>query len=152
MIELTPQQITILQRIISREFQVVAFPLYANAVGIRRGNYAALLDPIAAGGFRVFGEPCVLLDGNGPRHGQRAILVCMEETTACGDSGKPRGTESVYFRTETSAGTAHLKSNHSQSICQVDAGLWVDKAQPVALVEAKFVPAPCRRPLLSLIP
>ena len=43
---------------------LVAFPLYANAVGVRKGNCAALLDPIANGGFRVFGEPCVLLEGN----------------------------------------------------------------------------------------
>ena len=42
----------------------MAFPLYANAVGIRKGSCAALLDPIAGSGFRLFGEPCVLLDGN----------------------------------------------------------------------------------------
>ena len=40
------------------------FRSYANAVGIRKGSCAALLDPISAGGFRLFGEPCVLLDGN----------------------------------------------------------------------------------------
>lgn len=62
--ELTPQQIAILERLISGGFSIVAFPLYANAVGIRKGNYAALLDPLAGGGFRLFGEPCALLDGN----------------------------------------------------------------------------------------
>jgi hypothetical protein len=62
--EFTPQQIAILERIITQGFHVVAFPLYANAVGIRSGNCAALLDPIAGGGFRVYGEPCMLLDGN----------------------------------------------------------------------------------------
>ena len=62
--ELSPQQIAILERIITHGFHVVAFPLYANAVGIRSGNCAALLDPIAGGGFRVYGEPCMLLDGN----------------------------------------------------------------------------------------
>ena len=62
--EFSPQQIGILERLVAKEFTVVAFPLYANAVGIRKGSYAALLDPIANGGFRVFGEPCVLLDGN----------------------------------------------------------------------------------------
>jgi hypothetical protein len=45
-------------------FSVVAFPLYANAVGLRKGEFAALLDPLAGGGFRLYGEPCVLLDGN----------------------------------------------------------------------------------------
>jgi hypothetical protein len=62
--EFSPQQIGILERLISHEFHVVAFPLYANAVGVRKENYAVLLDPVASGGFRLFGEPCVLLDGN----------------------------------------------------------------------------------------
>ncbi len=62
--EFSPQQIAILQRLIAKEFVLVAFPLYANAVGVRKGSCAALLDPVANGGFRVFGEPCVLLEGN----------------------------------------------------------------------------------------
>jgi hypothetical protein len=64
MIELTAQQLAILERIVAHGFQVVAFPLYASAVGVRRGDCASLLDPIPSGGFRLFGEPCVLLDGN----------------------------------------------------------------------------------------
>ena len=62
--EFSLQQIGILQRLVAKEFILVAFPLDANAVGVRKGSCAALLDPIANGGFRVFGEPCVLLDGN----------------------------------------------------------------------------------------
>jgi len=62
--ELSPQQVAILERLISKGYVAVAFPLYANAVGIRKGSYAALLDPIPGGGFRLFGEPCLLLDGN----------------------------------------------------------------------------------------
>jgi hypothetical protein len=62
--ELSSQQIAILERLVAKEFVLVAFPLYANAVGVRKGSCAALLDPIANGGFRVFGEPCVLLEGN----------------------------------------------------------------------------------------
>jgi hypothetical protein len=62
--EFSSQQIAILERLASKEFILVAFPLYANAVGVRKGSCAALLDPIANGGFRVFGEPCFLLEGN----------------------------------------------------------------------------------------
>ena len=62
--EFSPQQIGILERLAAKEFILVAFPLYANAVGVRKGSCAALLDPIANGGFRVFGEPCILLNGN----------------------------------------------------------------------------------------
>jgi hypothetical protein len=62
--ELTSQQVAILERLISSGFSIVAFPLYANAVGVRKGSCAALLEPLAGAGFRVFGEPCVLLEGN----------------------------------------------------------------------------------------
>jgi hypothetical protein len=62
--EFSPQQIGILERLVAKEFVLVAFPLYANAVGVRKGSCAALLDPIANGGFRVFGEPCMLLEDN----------------------------------------------------------------------------------------
>jgi hypothetical protein len=62
--EFSPRQIGILERLAVKEFVLVAFPLYANAVGVRKASCAALLDPIANGGFRVFGEPCVLLEGN----------------------------------------------------------------------------------------
>ena len=84
--EFSPQQIGILERLVAKEFVLVAFPLYANAVGVRKGSCAALLDPIANGGFRVFGEPCVLLDGNLNRahHGKRENLVRMEEAAPGG--------------------------------------------------------------------
>ena len=62
--EFSPQQIEILQRLIAKEFVLVAFPLYANAVGVRKGSCAALLNPVPNGGFDVLGEPCILLDGN----------------------------------------------------------------------------------------
>ncbi len=62
--EFSAQQIDALQRLIAKDFAIVAFPLYANAVGVRKGSCAALLDPIANGGFRVLGEPCILLEGN----------------------------------------------------------------------------------------
>jgi hypothetical protein len=64
MVDLTQSHITILERLVDRDFSVVAFPLYANAVGIRKGNCAALLEPLAGGGFQLFGEPCFLVGGN----------------------------------------------------------------------------------------
>jgi hypothetical protein len=62
--EFSAQQVSILERLVNKQFTLVAFPLYANAVGVRNGDCAALLDPVANGGFCVFGEPCVLLEGN----------------------------------------------------------------------------------------
>jgi hypothetical protein len=62
--EFAAKQVAILERVVAAGFSVVAFPLYANAVGVRKGNCAALLEPVPGSGFRVFGEPCVLLEGN----------------------------------------------------------------------------------------
>lgn len=62
--ELSPNQMGVLERLVSRGFHIVAFPLYANAVGVRKGSTAALLEPITGGGFHLYGEPCYLLEGN----------------------------------------------------------------------------------------
>jgi hypothetical protein len=61
--ELTPQQKTILDRLSSRGFSVVAFPMYEQYVGVRKGNCGALLAPDASAGFTLYGEPSYLLQG-----------------------------------------------------------------------------------------
>lgn len=61
--ELTPEQIVVLERLRDHGFTLVAFPLYATKIGIRKGDCAALLDP-AGGGMSVFGDPCYLVGGN----------------------------------------------------------------------------------------
>jgi hypothetical protein len=61
--DLSPQQMAILQRAHLAGFEIVAFPMYANYVGTRKGNCAALLAP-AAGGFTIFGSPSYLIGGN----------------------------------------------------------------------------------------
>jgi hypothetical protein len=68
--DLTPQQIAILERLQKRGFEIVAFAMYANYIGVRKGNCAALLAPAAsggpatAGGFSLFGTPAYLIAGN----------------------------------------------------------------------------------------
>lgn len=64
MLDLSVPQIAILEKAVAHGFVPTAFPLYANAIGLRKGNCAALLEPVPAGGFRVLGEPCYLLEGN----------------------------------------------------------------------------------------
>ncbi len=61
--DLSPSQFAILSRLAGLGFSIVAFPMYANYVGIRRGDCAVLLAPDASG-FRAFGEPSWLLGGN----------------------------------------------------------------------------------------
>jgi hypothetical protein len=62
--ELTPAQLSILERLAARGFAIVAFPLYASAIGVRRGLFAALLVPVEGGALRILGAPCYLIDGN----------------------------------------------------------------------------------------
>ena len=64
MLELSPPQIAVLERLVARGFEPLAFPLYAGAVGVRKGNCAALLQPVQGGTLRLFGEPCYLVGGN----------------------------------------------------------------------------------------
>jgi hypothetical protein len=62
--DFTPQQLSILERFHARDFEIVAFPMYANYVGVRKGNCAALLAPVATEGFRLHGQPAYLIGGN----------------------------------------------------------------------------------------
>jgi hypothetical protein len=64
MLELSPKQIAVLEKIAARGFAIVAFPLYASAAGVRKGNCAALLAPIPHGGMQFLGDPCCLVNGN----------------------------------------------------------------------------------------
>jgi hypothetical protein len=62
--DLAPQQISLLERFHARDFQIVAFPMYANCVGVRKGNCAALLSPVAGDRFQIHGQPAYLIGGN----------------------------------------------------------------------------------------
>ncbi len=62
--DLSPQQMAILQRLHLAGFEIVAFPMYANYVGTRKGNCAALLSPAVGGGFNIFGAPAYLIGAN----------------------------------------------------------------------------------------
>ncbi len=64
MLELTPQQTAVLKRLVNHGFRVVAFALYASAIGVCRKDCAALLTPVAGGGLRLVGAPCYLVEGN----------------------------------------------------------------------------------------
>ena len=64
MLELSEQQIGVLERLRERGFALVAFPLYASHVGVRRGECAALLATVPGDGLRLFGDVFYMLGGN----------------------------------------------------------------------------------------
>lgn len=63
MLELSAQQMGVLERLATQGFEIVAFPLYASRVGVRKGNCAALLEPLPGAGMKVFGDPCYVVSG-----------------------------------------------------------------------------------------
>ncbi len=63
MLELTGEQMAALERLAGAGFEIVAFPMYASAVGVRRGECAALLERVE-GGLRLVGEACWMVEGN----------------------------------------------------------------------------------------
>lgn len=63
-LQLAPAHIAHLERLSANGFSIVAFPLYASAVGIRKGDCAALLKPLPDGTLSLFGEPSYLIEGN----------------------------------------------------------------------------------------
>jgi hypothetical protein len=62
--DLTPQQISILERLHSLGYEIVAFPMYANYIGVRQNNFAALLAPQPSGSFQLYSEATLLINGN----------------------------------------------------------------------------------------
>jgi hypothetical protein len=61
--ELTAQHIAIIDRLRSHGFEIVAFPMYENYIGVRKGNCGALLAPSGPGRFTLYGEPSYLVAG-----------------------------------------------------------------------------------------
>lgn len=66
--ELNAQQIGVLERLRSHGMDIVAFPMYESFVGVKRGNCGALLAPTEGGGFRVYGSPSYLVNGQLSAH------------------------------------------------------------------------------------
>ena len=64
MVELTPQQIRTLERLLEAGFRPIAIPPYESALCIRRGECAAVLSPVPNGGLKLLASPSYLVDGN----------------------------------------------------------------------------------------
>jgi hypothetical protein len=81
--ELTPAHIAILERLVAQGFTPVAFPLYASAIGVRRGSFAALLVPAGDAALKVMGETCYVVGSNlavRTRRKGREVFVWKDKT------------------------------------------------------------------------
>jgi hypothetical protein len=64
MVEFTPQQMQVLERLFAAGFRPIAIPPYESALCVRRGECAAILSPVPSGGLKLLAPPSYLVDGN----------------------------------------------------------------------------------------
>jgi hypothetical protein len=63
-VELTAQQMQIMERLFEAGFRPIAIPPYESALCVRRGECAVVLAPVANGGLKVLAPPSYLVGGN----------------------------------------------------------------------------------------
>jgi hypothetical protein len=64
MVELSPQQMQVIERLFAAGFRPIAIPPYENALCMRKGDCAAVLTPVPNGGIRLLAPPSYLVEGN----------------------------------------------------------------------------------------
>jgi hypothetical protein len=64
MLELTPQQMKTVERLLEAGFRRLAIPPYESALCMRRGDCAAVLAPVPNGGLKLLAPATYLVDGN----------------------------------------------------------------------------------------
>jgi hypothetical protein len=64
MVELTPQQMQVMERLFEAGFRAIAIPPYESALCVRRGECAAVLAPVANKGLKLLAPPSYLVGGN----------------------------------------------------------------------------------------
>jgi hypothetical protein len=63
-LELSPRQISAIERLVGAGFRPIAIPPYENALCMRKGECAVVLAPVHNGGLKVLAPASYLVDGN----------------------------------------------------------------------------------------
>src|SRR5262249_37394766 len=103
MLELSPQQMKVLERAFAAGFQPVAIPPYESALCVRRGECAAVLTGVPGGGLRLLAPPTFLVEGNlsvKVKRGGRDVFVWKKQELA---ATTERLTELKIFQDELAA-------------------------------------------------
>ena len=64
MMELSPHQMQIIERLLEAGFRPIAISPYENALCMRKGECAAVLGPVQNGGIKLLALPSYLVAGN----------------------------------------------------------------------------------------
>jgi len=64
MVELSPRQIQVMERLFEAGFRRIVIPPYENALCIKKSECAAVLAPVQEGGLKLLAPPSYLVAGN----------------------------------------------------------------------------------------
>jgi len=64
MVELTPQQMKLIENLVAAGFRPIAIPPYESALCLRKGECVAVLAPVTNGGLKLLAPVSYLVDGN----------------------------------------------------------------------------------------
>ena len=64
MVELSPRQMQVMERLFEAGFRPIAIPPYESALCVRKGNCVAALAPVANAGLKLLAPATYLVDGN----------------------------------------------------------------------------------------
>ena len=82
MVELSPSQMKLLERLVLAGFMPMAIPPYERALCIRKGACVALLGPMPNGSLQLLVPPTFLIDGNLSvklKRGNREVFVWKQK-------------------------------------------------------------------------
>ena len=64
MVELSPRQMQVMERLFEADFRPIAIPPYESALCIRKGNCVAALAPVPNAGMKLLAPASFMVDGN----------------------------------------------------------------------------------------
>src|SRR5260370_33087547 len=64
MLELSPQQMRVIERLFAAGFRSIAIAPYESALCMRKGNCAGVLAPVPNGGIKLLAPPSHLVEGD----------------------------------------------------------------------------------------
>ena len=85
MVELSPQQMQVMERLFAAGFRPIAIPPYESALCMRKGNCAAVLAAVPSGGLKLLAPPLYMVDGNLSvklRRGDKEVFVWKKKEIA----------------------------------------------------------------------
>jgi len=100
MLELTPIQMQIVERLVHAGFRPMAIPPYERALCMCKGDCIALLGPAPSGGLQLLVPPSFLIDGNLSvklKRGNREVFIWKQSEL---EATPDRLRELETFRTE----------------------------------------------------